>query len=250
MPPPDPPNLPPSSLGTKTFWDTTYIHDLTLSTTTPTHTGQDWFSDSAASQKILSYLSSPSFPSPNNPLSKTSTTFLDLGTGNGEMLFLLREAGWRGKMVGVDYSGGSVEFCRRRIGERVRVQGEEEGEEIVFEEWDIIQDEPRGEWEGGFDVVLDKGTFDAVSLNEEVDARGRRVVEGYRERVERLVKRGGVMVVTSCNWTEEELRGWFEGEEGEGEGKLVMVGRVEYPVFRFGGHTGQSISTVCFRKED
>lgn len=163
------------------------------------------------------------------------------------MLFLLREEGeFGGRMVGVDYEEGAVEFCRRRMaGLRREEEGEGEGEgkgagDLEFDAWDVLEDEPRREWEGGFDVVLDKGTFDAISLS---GGEGRRACEGYRERVEPLVKEGGWLVVTSCNWTEEELGLWFGG------GAFVVRGRVEYPVFKFGGGTGQSISTVCFRKE-
>lgn len=135
----------------------------------------------------------------------------------------------------MDYSAASVELARRIAGGK--------GLEVEFRVWDILGggDEELGE---GFDVVLDKGTFDAVSLSGEVDGVGRRVCEGYRERVEGLMKGGGGrLVVTSCNWTEEELRGWFEG------GKLVFEGRIEYPRFSFGGQTGQSVSSVCFRRK-
>lgn len=176
------------------------------------------------------------------------------------MLFLLRErGGFEGKMIGVDYCAASVELCRRvaggkgmPVGGNVALDnddggGEREGEKgIVFQQWDILHSPPpHPSWtERGFDVVLDKGTFDAVGLSGERDGAGRRVVEGYRDVVRGLVRRGGVVVVTSCNWTEGELRGWFEG----GEGGLEWCGRVEYPVFRFGGGQGQSVQSVVFRR--
>ena len=96
----------------------------------------------------------------------------------------------------------------------------------------------------GFDVVLDKGTFDAICLSEEKDGRGRRVCEGYRERVEGLVREGGIFLITSCNWTHEELRSWFEGDESG----LVYEAAVKYPSFTFGGKTGMSVVTLCFRR--
>lgn len=169
------------------------------------------------------------------------------------MLFLLREeGGFEGRMVGVDYSAAGVELCRRVAaakgvaGPADDDDGEEEGAGgVEFAEWDILREPPLPAWtRPGFDVVLDKGTFDAVSLDCETDGRGRRVCEGYRGRVEGLVRKGGVLVVTSCNWTEEELVGWFEG----GEGGLERWGRVEYPVFRFGGGEGQSVQSVVFRR--
>lgn len=100
----------------------------------------------------------------------------------------------------------------------------------------------------GWDVVLDKGTFDAVSLSSQRDGTGRRICEGYRDRVLQLLRPGGVFLVTSCNWTEAELKGWFEGREQSEAGRLEQVGRVEYRSFSFGGVKGQTISTVCFMK--
>ena len=186
------------------------------------------------------------------------------------MLFLLREeGGFEGRMVGVDYSGGSVELCRRVAASKgllgLGSEREGGGGSMEFVECDILHSPPLPSWtEPGFDVVLDKGTFDAISLSAETDGRGRRVCEGYRDRVEALVRKGGVLVVTSCNWTEEELVGWFEGGgngdggggggwgggggEGGGGGGLEMCGRVEYPVFRFGGGQGQSVQSAVFRR--
>ena len=178
------------------------------------------------------------------------------------MLFLLREeGGFEGRMVGFDYSGGSVELCRRVAASKGLLglgSGRDGGKggagggrgSMEFIEWDILRSPPPPSWtEPGFDVVLDKGTFDAISLSAETDERGRRVCEGYRDRVEALVRKGGVLVVTSCNWTEEELVGWFEGGgNGDGEAGLEMCGRVEYPVFRFGGGQGQSVQSVVFRR--
>ena len=219
-------------------WDTTYTHDIDTHAETSSHTGQDWFSDVNASSKILRYLQSSALN-----LDIEDTSFLDLGTGNGEMLLMLREEGdFRGKMVGVDYSAASIHLCRKRL--EILQEEAPEVQDIDFVEWDVIHQAPRAEWGDGFDVVLDKGTFDAISLSGERDGNGigRRICERYREKVERLMRRGGCLIVTSCNWTEDELRQWFEGEE------LCAVGRVEYPVFKFGGQTGQSISTICFKK--
>lgn len=163
------------------------------------------------------------------------------------MLFLLRsEGGFTGPMLGIDYSTASVELA-----ERIAVQRGFGASEIRFREWDILGREWEEGEEGVWDVVLDKGTFDAVSLSAETDAIGRKVCEGYEGRVLSMVKKGGRFLVTSCNWTEEELRAWFEGK-GEGDahelGTFEWEGTVGYPSFQFGGQTGQSVSGVCFRR--
>jgi hypothetical protein len=186
-----------------------------------------------------------------------------LGTGNGHFLFRLREGGvdsdvegeeeeveengeWRGRMLGVDYSEKSIEFARRIAGDKELGPGAGE-REVEFRWWDVMSEDPAGAvLEGsnkkGWDVVLDKGTFDAISLSEERDASGRRMCEGYKERVVPLVREGGILLVTSCNWTEEELVAWFQGDE------LDCVDTIKYKTFSFGGRKGQTISSVCFRK--
>ncbi|KAL8783124.1 MAG: hypothetical protein Q9195_009486, partial [Heterodermia aff. obscurata] len=210
-------------LPLSTSWDSTYTTELHNHASDPSDTGTNWFSDSGAQDKILAYLSGEHLA-----LSK-ETSFLDLGTGNGEMLSALREeAGFTGEMMGVDYSAQSVELARK--------VAESKGLEVRFRVWDVL-DEGEGGL-GDWDVVLDKGTFDAVSLS---GVPG--VEERYVRQVGALARKGGLVLVTSCNWTEGEVRKWFESG-----GELDYHGRVVYPTFRFGGAIGQSISTVCFKR--
>lgn len=169
-----------------------------------------------------------------------SLRVLDVGTGNGHMLFSMAEDGWSAKMVGVDYSDASIGLARRianaKVGEQPNVSN------ISFEQWDMLRDDP-GEWtHGGFDVLLDKGTFDAISLSDQiVEGAGLRGCELYPRRLRPLLKTGGYFVITSCNWTEEEVRKWFESDT------LEFHERATYPSFTFGGQKGQSVCTVCFR---
>ncbi|OCK75150.1 S-adenosyl-L-methionine-dependent methyltransferase [Lepidopterella palustris CBS 459.81] len=237
-----PPHLSPSELGTKEYWDNTYTVELSNHALHPSDEGTIWFSDASAEERILSFLASLDEVSVLGK-NEGGTRFLDLGTGNGHLLFALREEGWRGEMLGVDYSAKSVELARA-IGERKSKEAGAAGE-VRFEEWDILTQEPM-EWLGeGWDVVLDKGTFDAISLSGQVDGSGKRVCEGYRERVEPLVKPGGRLLITSCNWTSEELRAWFEVEGGLFEYETS----VKYPSFTFGGRTGQKVCTLCFKRK-
>ena len=245
--------------------------------------GTSWFSEHNAPQKVLRFLTRKSFPlAPRNTRNAPQPQILDLGTGNGSMLALLRKrGGFMGNMIGVDYSKQSVELARElqrsrghsayHTGSEDEEDSEEEGEErgegeelpIRFEEWDVLGStallSPRGDvvepagadaldWfpyqQGGFDIVLDKGTFDAISLAD--DAKDTRVCERYPDIARRLLRRGGFLIVTSCNWTEDELVKWFTGAEGKD--RLVVWGRVEYPRFRFGGQEGQGVCTVCFQR--
>ncbi|KAF8864092.1 putative S-adenosylmethionine-dependent methyltransferase of the seven beta-strand family [Acephala macrosclerotiorum] len=258
-PPTKPTHLEPSKLGTKEYWDNLYTTEISNHCLDPSDEGTIWFDDSSAEDKILSFLSEQICE--NRILGPDTTrencSFLDLGTGNGHFLFSLRGAGeedyeeeegegWGGRMLGVDYSERSVEFAKRIA--RGKGFGEnDEGKEVEFKWWDLMSQDPvrvvlEGRNEKGWDVVLDKGAFDAISLSEEKDGQGRRICEGYKERVVPLVRAGGIFLVTSCNWTEEELRGWFEG------GELEYVDTIKYKSFSFGGRKGQTISSVCFKR--
>ncbi|KAI5283866.1 hypothetical protein KEM54_001776 [Ascosphaera aggregata] len=226
--------------------------------------GTSWFTEHNAPEKVVDFLCSSNFPlAPENlPSSMNqSTCILDLGTGNGTMLsHLRREGGFTGPMVGVDYSLQSVELARRLHAD---------DDDIRFEVWDVFDRSRNAEehdWyprdKQGFDIVLDKGTFDAISLsakeievgeNENGSLAKRRLCDLYPEISRRLVRKGGYLVVTSCNWTEEELIAWFTkpgASEGKGGDVLTVFDRVEYPKFRFGGCEGQGVCTVCFQREN
>ncbi|KAJ5390042.1 uncharacterized protein N7496_001110 [Penicillium cataractarum] len=283
--------LSPSELGTKDYWETYYARTLAhISHTDADQStkqeadasadsdadsdvndeddpGTSWFSEHSAPEKVLRFLTRQSFPlAPRNTRAQSAQpSILDLGTGNGSMLALLRKKGrFTGAMVGVDYSARSVELARelqrsrghsayRTDDESDEDESGEEGDEqrdadipepapIQFEEWDIlgskavlsesgVKSSPTPEDEtlswfpyqtGGFDIVLDKGTFDAISLAD--DAKATRVCERYPDIARRLVRRGGFLIVTSCNWTEEELVKWFVAEKKEEEEEGEVIG--------------------------
>lgn len=181
-------------------------------------------------------------------LSKQTTSFLDLGCGNGSILFALRADDWAGPLAGVDYSARSISLARQIASSRAPLSSNP----IAFSEWDLIHGPSTPSLPlsspARWDVVLDKGTFDAISLSDATDAAGRRICESYKERVLPLLADGGLFLITSCNWTEEELRGWFVGGEKVDGAVFEEAGRVKYRTFSFGGVKGQTISTLCFRK--
>lgn len=258
-------------------WDNLYTKEISNYAEDPTDEGTIWFDDSGAEDKMVSFLEEKIVEEKvvGDAVGKDTCSFLDLGTGNGHFLFRLREgeededgeddeddndenqserssssssSGWKGRMLGVDYSQKSVEFSQRIASEKGLGAGTGPSKEILFRRWDIMGQSPEGvvfdeQNPSGWDVVLDKGTFDAISLSEERDSRGRRICEGYVERVVPLIRDGGILLITSCNWTEEELIAWFQGED------LKYLDTIKYKNFSFGGQKGQTISSVCFKKD-
>ncbi|KAL7918118.1 S-adenosyl-L-methionine-dependent methyltransferase [Trichoderma austrokoningii] len=234
-----PAQLPPSKLGTKEYWDTLYTTELANHAANPSDTGTSWFDDSDAEARIVSFLES--FADDNDDISQQEASFLDLGCGNGSLLFALRDAGWDGTMLGTDYSAQSIALAKN-----IAKSKEEELKPVHFLQWDLLNDplsSPQSYAPPShlFDIILDKGTFDAISLSS-----GQQPCETYRRRLLQLLRpNGGIFLITSCNWTEPELRAWFADDA---DGELRVVGRVDYPTFTFGGVKGQTISTLCFRR--
>ncbi|KFY33020.1 hypothetical protein V494_07839, partial [Pseudogymnoascus sp. VKM F-4513 (FW-928)] len=147
--------------------------------------GTIWFDDSSAEDKLVTLLRGSTLG-----IDPATTSFLDLGTGNGHLLFRLRDEGvkgeeeeegdsddddeqeedgegegeeeklFKGRMLGTDYSPTSISFARAVASERGLVDGA-----VEFVEWDILNSAPGAVLSGansdGWDVVLDKGTFDA-----------------------------------------------------------------------------------------
>ena len=130
---------------------------------------------------------------PKNP----APFVLEVGAGNGTLLFALQEAGYHAnRIMGIDYSEDAVKLARA-VGS-ARSDG---CECIKFETCDFLKEHPATleESQGGvWDLVLDKGTFDAIALGER-DAEGRSPADGYPLRIGQVVKPGGFFLIT-CSY--------------------------------------------------
>jgi SAM-dependent methyltransferase len=146
------------------------------------------------------------------PPSPTPIRVLESGCGNGTLLlsFLTSPrpaAPQPFHLTGIDYSAGAISLARGvEMARRAGLDWEDRVVNEVEVEWrqgDLLRDNIEDKW----DLVLDKGTFDALALsNEVVDGNGRLPSIVYPERIARLVREGGFFLITSCNFTEEEIR--------------------------------------------
>ena len=253
-------------------WENHYGHDLACGVgdgSEPVDLAEleSWFDDVGAPAKTLAFLTSKSFPlSPNNVKGgRPHASVLDIGSGNGSTLLSLRLAGrYQGPMLGVDYSAQSVSLARKLCNVYLGPEHENETDltispatRISFEVFDVIQDELKAatwwpDTTSGFDLVLDKGTFDAVSLSSEkvVSPTGNEIrpSELYPAKIANLVRPGGFFLITSCNWTQDEVIRQFTTESMQGVLEVYQV--IKYPTFHFGGQKGQGATSVCFRKVD
>ncbi|PFX18909.1 EEF1A lysine methyltransferase 2-like [Stylophora pistillata] len=212
--------LPASKLGTKEFWDEAYSTELGNFHDTG-DVGEVWFGESSMN-RIIKWIK-------NCPDIRKISLFLDLGCGNGILLVNLAQCGYT-NLIGVDYSEGAINLARSiAVAEQVSIR---------FQVCDILSTSEISALctDRKFDVCLDKGTYDAISLNPE-DTKGCRVK--YIDNVFSLLAAGGRFIICSCNWTKTELLVQFKD-------KFEFLEDLPAPSLSFGGQTGNTVTTLVF----
>ena len=115
---------------------------------------------------------------------------------------------------------------------------EKEDCEITFDTLDILDEQSISKFSDKFQVIVDKGTFDAISLSETA-ARDK---ELYVRHSSLMMGEGALLLLTSCNWTESELVTHFSSH-------FRHLETVPTPTFTFGGKTGSSTTFCIFKKK-
>uniref|UniRef100_A0A3P8SDS9 EEF1A lysine methyltransferase 2 n=1 Tax=Amphiprion percula TaxID=161767 RepID=A0A3P8SDS9_AMPPE len=206
-----------SKLGTKEYWEDAYQRELETFKDIG-DVGEIWFGEESMS-RVLRWMDKAKIPE--------NAAILDIGTGNGTFLVELAKSGYK-NLTGIDYSPASVELARNVL-QAVDVS------DVTVKEMDFLN--CQGELKG-FDVCIDKGTFDAISLNPDNTKEGKKL---YLEALKVALKDKGFFAITSCNWTKEQLLERFsEGFE--------FVQELPTPSFQFGGKTGNSVAAVIFKR--
>eukprot|EP01137_Pigoraptor_chileana_P014566 Opistho-2@69342 len=208
-----------SVLGTKEYWDKVYKREL-KNFEEHGDVGEVWFGIDAV-EKVVDWLVDEGID--------RELSILDVGCGNGVMLHELSKSGFT-SLYGIDYSELSIALSK--------AIAEQEGFEATFAVVDFLADVAALP-DQPYDISVDKGTYDAISLSENApEARS-----SYIENVVKVTKPGGLVIITSCNWTEDEVKRDFTASP-----HLKYKTRLKYPVFEFGGKKGQTICTVVFTR--
>ncbi|KAI1705108.1 methyltransferase domain-containing protein [Ditylenchus destructor] len=217
-----------SALGTKEYWDQHYDVELTNFDDTGDE-GCVWFGRSSENRMLK-------FIRENVP---SDASIVDLGCGNGSFLRRLRSQGYT-KLCGLDYSEKAIELCRKTSNQQLEGK---EAPEIDFQTADILSDlnETQSQLCHRYDVVLDKGTWDAISLNGDRMLR----LAQYRSAVLSLFRGSGekrYFVIFSCNFTRDELVELFKCEALNFFQEIPSQSQMT-----FGGKTGVTTTGVVFR---
>ncbi|KAL5292773.1 METTL10 family protein [Megaselia abdita] len=208
-----------SELGTKDFWEKSYEREI-RNYKDNGDVGEIWF-DQDSQDRVISWILKQEDIDLNHSV-------IDLGCGNGMLLLELGAEGFT-SLTGVDYSPKAVELANN-IAKDNKVK-------IKYSVLDLLDTESAKEF-GEFDIVHDKGTYDAISLNPDSPKEKR---EAYIQSVSNLLKKDGTFIITSCNWVEDELVSAFEG-------RFRKSGHIPTPTFKFGGKVGSAVTSLIFKK--
>ncbi|KAI0522791.1 hypothetical protein KFK09_005176 [Dendrobium nobile] len=250
----------PSMLGLQSYWDASYADDL-ANFHEHGHAGEVWFG-AEVMDTVVAWTKSLCLNLPqyriavdnngkyasddiSNRLSGWSV--LDIGTGNGLLLQELAKIGFS-DLTGTDYSEGAIELSRN-------LAARNGFSHIKF----LVDDVLDTKLDKKFQLVMDKGTLDAIGLHP--DGPVKRLM--YWDSVAKLVAPSGILVITSCNNTKDELLQEMESFNGKRLGSNDQVlGEASrgslfkyidhvrtYPSIMFAGVEGTRVCTVAFLRK-
>uniref|UniRef100_UPI00398EF49D EEF1A lysine methyltransferase 2 isoform X2 n=1 Tax=Pristiophorus japonicus TaxID=55135 RepID=UPI00398EF49D len=200
-------------------WDRAYERELQFFHDSG-DVGDIWFGEESMDRQIT-WLESQKIPK--------DTALLDIGTGNGVFLIELAKAGFT-NLTGIDDSSSAVKFAKA-------IAEKEEVLSLKLQVADFLHPFPNL---SQYEICVDKGTFDVISLSPDHPAERQNF---YRQSLHRVLKNGGLFLITSCNWTKEELVNHFrEGFE--------MLQELPTPKFQFGGKSGNSVTVLVFKRKE
>jgi len=235
-------DYPSSVLGTKEYWDNAYKKELE-NFADHGDEGEVWFGEDAM-DRVFRWLDRH-----QDQVPKDTSRILDLGCGNGVACIELACEEY-GHVTGIDYSSDAIQLA-------TQIAKSRQVDNVKFKQCDVLMDAEEvkraiGGDDGGsiaFDVCLDKGTFDAIALcpDDAITKRAKYVTNVAQLLTDDVnendvsVKKTGLLIITSCNFTENELVKHFESE-------FQLVEFIPTPSFCFGGATGNMVTSAIFKK--
>ena len=211
-----------SKLGTKTFWDNCYQEE-NYNFDDHGDVGEIWFGEESMF-RVINWLEDRMMVAGVG----LDSPILEVGCGNGILCVELAKAGFT-NITGVDYSEGAVELANK-------IAVKEECA-IVYRSLDILDFKTvETNHRETYKIVIDKGTFDAISLSETAASDKAH----YVKNVHQMLQNDGLLLITSCNWTESELLEQFSSS-------FTLIDSVDTTFKTFYGKTA-SAETFCIFK--
>lgn len=210
-----------SKLGNKDYWDELYRKEKNQFCNNIQLGGEIWFGQQVQ-DKVINYI---------NKLYSNNfdVKIIDIGCGNSEFLFALQKQNYN-NLTGIDYSKESIEFviekCKKLF-----------AKDNLFELYEIdLNSKNINNYlkEKKFNLIHDKGTFDAFMLLESNN------YINYVNYIKELADKDNLMIITSCNFNKEELLYYFKNS-------IELIDEISYKKFSFGGSSGQTVTTLVFK---
>ncbi|KAJ9562189.1 hypothetical protein OSB04_007349 [Centaurea solstitialis] len=242
-----------SMLGFQSYWNAQYADELT-NFREHGHAGEVWFGADVmemvaswtkglcvdiSQKQVQNHIDNDNSElNGQGDIDLAAWSVLDVGTGNGLLLQELSKQGFF-DLTGTDYSEGAIDLARSLA--------DRDGFANIKL---LVDDVLETKLDKKFNLVTDKGTLDAIGLHP--DGPIKRIM--YWESISKVVAPGGLLVITSCNNTREELVAEVENfnqrKAGEGEEESKTFSYLDhirtYPTFMFGGSVGSRVATVAF----
>lgn len=203
-----------SVLGTVEHWEKCYEDEIKQFNRYG-HPGEIWFGHDIV-KRLIKWMKS-------SELIKKEAEIVDLGCGNGMLLVELANEGFT-SLTGLDYSKNAISLCEK-VALKYKLT-------ITFLTCDILNG-----LGASYDIILDKGTYDAISLSKE--AKPNRMK--YIQNVHVGLRTEGIFIIVSCNWTEKELIEQFKLN-------FTLLETIPTPQFMFGGTVGNVVTICIFKK--
>jgi EEF1A lysine methyltransferase 2 len=153
------------------------------------------------------------------------TSILDVGCGNAHLLISLVKALDLQDAWGSDYIDEALVIAEKYAKDVHYIHS------LKF----VCDDILATTIDRSFDLVVDKGTFDAIALSGKEEDK-----VAYRNSINALCTK--YFVVTSCNFVKDELVAFFSGTTWQ------VKQQIPYPVFSFGGATGSTVTSLVFER--
>ena len=218
-------------------WENLYVRENANFEENPDDVGEIWFGEHCLRKVVAGICKLPG-------LNRETARVIDIGCGNAYSLVKLHEKGFR-NLVGTDYAPTAIEHARHvTLAECSKVADPATGEEKVEGTLELVVDDITDTklQPHTFDLAFDKGTYDAILLAPGDEKERAERLAKYRKCLHSLMRLDGdavYFVITSCNFTKDELIRHFEDT-------FVYHSHLEYPVMTFGGAKGSTNATVIF----
>ncbi|KRY50708.1 Protein bicaudal D -like protein 1 [Trichinella britovi] len=208
-----------SAVATKQFWENVYQVEMENFVDNG-HVGEVWFGK-ACELRMVKWLEER-----ENIIPKHSS-ILDLGCGNASLLLNLAKRGYS-NLTGIDYSDSAIQLAQAKA-------NREKLNQIHFQNLDLMINSEN--LHNKFDVILDKGTFDVISLREDAE----KAVPVYISNVTHYYCRKSnlprLFFIASCNNTRTELINYFETN-------FEIMDEEHFSTINFGGKTGTTLTCM------